>query len=87
MRHESVEREAPPCANRRVSVPANRLTPKKKTEGGQHVVAKSELWDTGSQHRCGKSHQKSNRSSISQDEGIVYIEKSQHFHFIKLIYS
>lgn len=56
--------------HRRVSVPSNRTTPKKKSECGTHVVAKSELWDTGSQHRCQKNHQKVSRVSISQDEGI-----------------
>lgn len=55
--------------HRRVSVPSNRTTPKKKSECGTHVVAKSELWDTGSQHRCQKNHQKVSRVSISQDEG------------------
>ncbi|XP_018573120.1 gamma-aminobutyric acid type B receptor subunit 2 [Anoplophora glabripennis] len=59
---------------RRVSIPSNRTTPKKKPECGTHVVAKSELWDTGSQHRCMKSHQKSGRVSISQDE------ESNHMH-------
>lgn len=54
---------------RRVSVPSNRTTPKKKSECGTHVVAKSELWDTGNQHRCPKSHQKTSRVSISQEEG------------------
>ncbi|CAG9861204.1 unnamed protein product [Phyllotreta striolata] len=52
-----------------------RTTPKKKPEYGTHVVSKSELWDTGSQHRCMKSHQKSSRVSISQDE-----DDSSHIH-------
>lgn len=63
--HESEES----VCHRRVSVPSSRTTPKKKSECGTHVVAKSELWDTGSQHRCSKSHQKASRVSISQDEG------------------
>ncbi|EFA04929.1 gamma-aminobutyric acid type B receptor subunit 2 [Tribolium castaneum] len=61
--------------HRRVSVPSNRTTPKKKPECGTHVVAKSELWDTGSQHRCMKSHQK-NRVSISQEEEDAHMHRS-----------
>ncbi|XP_030763636.1 gamma-aminobutyric acid type B receptor subunit 2 isoform X2 [Sitophilus oryzae] len=41
-------------------------TPQKKNECGTHVVAKSELWNTGSQHRCPKAHQKNSRVSIMQ---------------------
>lgn len=63
------EHEEETTCHRRVSVPSNRTTPKKKPECGTHVVAKSELWDTGSQHRCQKNHQKVSRVSISQDEG------------------
>ncbi|XP_019875177.2 gamma-aminobutyric acid type B receptor subunit 2 isoform X2 [Aethina tumida] len=62
--------------HRRVSITSNRTTPKKKPECGTHVVAKSELWDTGSQHRCPKSHQKSNRVSISQEEDDGHIHRS-----------
>lgn len=58
---------------RRVSIPSNRTTPKKKPDCGTHVVAKSELWDTGNQHRCLKSHQKNSRVSISQEEGMTSI--------------
>lgn len=54
---------------RRVSISGSRSTPKKKAECGTHVVSKSELWDTGSQHRCSKSHQNKSRVSISQEEG------------------
>lgn len=54
---------------RRVSISGNRTTPKKKADCGTHVVSKSELWDTGSQHRCSKSHQNKSRVSISQEEG------------------
>lgn len=61
------EQEA--LSTRRVSIPNNKTTPKKKAECGTHVVAKSELWDTGTQHRCMKSHQKSSRVSITQEEG------------------
>lgn len=53
-------------------------TPKRKPDHGTHVVAKSELWDTGNQHthththslcRCSsKSHQRASRVSISTDE-------------------
>ncbi|KAJ8917294.1 hypothetical protein NQ315_002312 [Exocentrus adspersus] len=68
------EQEAVPCL-RRVSVPSNRTTPKKKPECGTHVVAKSELWDTGTQHRCAKSHQKS-RVSIPQDEDSNHIHRT-----------
>lgn len=49
-------------------IPNIRTTPKKKTDYGTHVVTKSELWDTGSQHRCMKSHQKSSRVSIPQED-------------------
>ncbi|KAK5637996.1 hypothetical protein RI129_012291 [Pyrocoelia pectoralis] len=70
-------------SNRRLSIPVNR-TPKKKTEGGQHVVAKSELWDTGSQHRCNKVHQKNSRVVAVQqedDDGVMHrsvSEKNRH---------
>lgn len=56
---------------RRVSVSGSRTTPKKKVECGTHVVSKSELWDTGSQHRCSKGHQNKSRVSISQEEGLL----------------
>ncbi|KAJ3651049.1 hypothetical protein Zmor_017112 [Zophobas morio] len=62
--------------HRRVSVPSNRTTPKKKPECGTHVVAKSELWDTGSQHRCMKGHQKASRVSISQEEEDAHMHRS-----------
>ncbi|ERL84086.1 hypothetical protein D910_01429, partial [Dendroctonus ponderosae] len=63
--------------HRRTSVQSNiRTTPKKKPECGTHVVAKSELWDTGSQHRCQKAHQKSSRVSISQDEDDPHIHRT-----------
>ncbi|RZC34862.1 7tm 3 and/or ANF receptor domain containing protein [Asbolus verrucosus] len=62
--------------HRRVSVPSNRTTPKKKPDCGTHVVAKSELWDTGSQHRCAKAHQKGGRVSISQDEEDGHMHRS-----------
>lgn len=75
MKSDSIDQQDASVCGRRVSVPTNRTTPKKKIEGGQHVVAKSELWDTGSQHRCPKSHPKSNRISISQDEGTQAKEK------------
>lgn len=55
---------------RRVSISGSRATPKKKVECGTHVVSKSELWDTGSQHRCSKIHQNKSRVSISQEEGL-----------------
>lgn len=75
MKVENPEHED--ICHRRVSVPSNRIstTPKKKPECGTHVVAKSELWDTGSQHRCSKSHQKS-RVSISQDEDDAHMYRS-----------
>ncbi|XP_022907049.1 gamma-aminobutyric acid type B receptor subunit 2 [Onthophagus taurus] len=61
---------------RRVSVPVNRATPaKKKNECGTHVVAKSELWDTGNQHRCVKSHQKTSRS-VNQEEDDTTMHRS-----------
>lgn len=62
--------------HRRVSVPTNRTTPKKKADCGTHVVAKSELWDTGNQHRCPKSHPKSNRVSISQEDDDGHMQRS-----------
>lgn len=65
---------------RRASIPSNRTTPKKKTDYGTHVVAKSELWDTGNQHRCMKSHQKSSRVSIPQEEGEYFLLHDKHFH-------
>lgn len=52
--------------HRRVSVPSNLMV--KKKDGQQHVVAKSELWDTGSQHRCVKSHQKIRDDVCMEDE-------------------
>lgn len=58
--------------HRRVSVPSNpNLTlPTRGRRGNNdfsgHMVAKSELWDTGNQHRCSKAHQK--RVSVSQPE-------------------
>lgn len=58
--------------HRRVSVPANpNLTLPTRGKRGNcdfsgHMVAKSELWDTGNQHRCSKGHQK--RVSVSQQE-------------------
>ncbi|GJQ78108.1 GABA-B-R2 [Trypoxylus dichotomus] len=68
LKNDSHEHDEGVC-HRRVSVPVNRATPKKKNECGTHVVAKSELWDTGSaQHRCPKAHQKSSRTSINQEE-------------------
>lgn len=55
--------------NRRVSVSGGKMTtPKKKSECGTHVVSKSELWDTGNQHRCVKTHQKNSRT-VAQDDG------------------
>lgn len=60
--------EEPSC-HRRVSVSAAKTTPKKKAEYGTHVVSKSELWDTGSQHRCTKTHQKNTRVGINQEDG------------------
>ncbi|XP_050310486.1 gamma-aminobutyric acid type B receptor subunit 2 isoform X2 [Anthonomus grandis grandis] len=65
------------CHRRTSTQSNNRGTPKKKPECGTHVVAKSELWDTGSQHRCQKSHQKTNRVSIpQQDEDDPHIHRS-----------
>ncbi|XP_044763812.1 gamma-aminobutyric acid type B receptor subunit 2 isoform X1 [Coccinella septempunctata] len=60
---------------RRVSIPNARGTPKKKPDCGTHVVAKSELWDTGNQHRCSKIHQKPLKM-ISQDEDDVYVHRT-----------
>ena len=72
-RRRSLKNENPDYENnvchRRVSVPVNRTIPKKKIEYGTHVVAKSELWDTGSQHRCIKVHQKAGRVNVNQEEG------------------
>lgn len=70
-RRTSLKGEIPeePVCYRRVSISGSRTTPKKKVECGTHVVSKSELWDTGSQHRCSKSHQNKSRVSISQEEG------------------
>ncbi|CAG9767793.1 unnamed protein product [Ceutorhynchus assimilis] len=66
-----------PCHRRTSIQPNARGTPKKKSECGTHVVAKSELWDTGSQHRCQKAHQKSSRVSISQpDEDEAHIHRT-----------
>ncbi|XP_025832436.1 gamma-aminobutyric acid type B receptor subunit 2 [Agrilus planipennis] len=65
---------------RRVSIPSTKTTPKKKIEGGQHVVAKSELWDTGTQHRCNRLHQKSPRVSVSsqeEDESVMHRSASE----------
>lgn len=59
------------ACHRRVSVSAAKTTPKKKAEYGTHVVSKSELWDTGSQHRCAKTHQKNSRVNVSQDDGKI----------------
>lgn len=67
LKTESLPEEESACY--KSAVPNNRSTPKKKPDYGTHVVSKSELWDTGSQHRCMKSHQKSSRVSISQEEG------------------
>lgn len=75
MRTEISEPDEAIVCHRRVSMGGNR-TPKKKSECGTHVVAKSELWDTGNQHRCMKTHQKSSRVSISQDEGTIFSGKS-----------
>lgn len=57
--------------HRRVSVPSNpNLTlptrNKRNNDFSGHMVAKSELWDTGNQHRCNKTHPK--RVSVSQQE-------------------
>ncbi|KAG5867556.1 Gamma-aminobutyric acid type B receptor subunit 2, partial [Gonioctena quinquepunctata] len=60
----------------KMSVSSNKTTPKKKPDYGTHVVAKSELWDTGNQHRCMKSHQKSSRVSISQEEDDNHMHRS-----------
>ncbi|GLV37062.1 metabotropic GABA-B receptor subtype 2 [Carabus blaptoides fortunei] len=67
-----IDRNSDQC-HRRVSVPNNpnpqpsTLPRNRKNDFSGHVVAKSELWDTGSQHRCSnKSHQK--RVSVSQQE-------------------
>lgn len=67
--HSDPPSEQEELTTRRVSIPSARTTPKKKPDCGTHVVAKSELWDTGNQHRCMKSHQKSSRVSIPQEEG------------------
>lgn len=70
VRSLTVDQQEGSVCTRRVSVPANKVTPKKKCESAQqHVVSKSELWDTGSQHRCNKAHQKSSRISLPQEEG------------------
>ncbi|XP_045467345.1 gamma-aminobutyric acid type B receptor subunit 2 [Harmonia axyridis] len=66
MKNETIEYNED-CCTRRVSIPNARGTPKKKTDCGTHVVAKSELWDTGNQHRCSKIHQKPLKI-IPQDE-------------------
>lgn len=66
--------EEPTC-HRRVSV-SGRTTPKKKNECGTHVVSKSELWDTGSQHRCPKSHQSKARVSVD-DETVMHRSVSE----------
>lgn len=71
--HNDPVLEQEDLSGRRVSIPSNRTTPKKKPDYGTHVVAKSELWDTGNQHRCTKSHQKSSRVSIPQEEGETFI--------------
>ncbi|CAH1118642.1 unnamed protein product [Phaedon cochleariae] len=69
------EQDEPVCL--KSNPPSNKTTPKKKAEhGGTHIVTKSELWDTGSQHRCTKSHQKSSRVSIAQDEDDAYMHRS-----------
>ncbi|KAK9753076.1 Receptor family ligand binding region [Popillia japonica] len=75
LKNDGHEHEEGTC-HRRVSVPVNRATPKKKSECGTHVVAKSELWDTGSQHRCPKVHQKSSRTSVNQEEEDNVIHRS-----------
>uniref|UniRef100_A0A6P7FDM5 Gamma-aminobutyric acid type B receptor subunit 2 isoform X1 n=1 Tax=Diabrotica virgifera virgifera TaxID=50390 RepID=A0A6P7FDM5_DIAVI len=69
-----VEQEERTC--HKTAVPSNRTTPKKKPEYGTHVVSKSELWDTGSQHRCMKSHQKNSRVSISQEEDDPHMHRT-----------
>ncbi|CAG9830654.1 unnamed protein product [Diabrotica balteata] len=69
-----VEQEERMC--HKTAVPSNRTTPKKKPEYGTHVVSKSELWDTGSQHRCMKSHQKNSRVSISQEEDDPHMHRT-----------
>ncbi|XP_056646832.1 gamma-aminobutyric acid type B receptor subunit 2 isoform X3 [Diorhabda sublineata] len=61
--------------NYKCGIPSIRTTPKKKTDYGTHVVTKSELWDTGSQHRCMKSHQKSSRVSLPQED-----DDNMHMH-------
>ncbi|XP_066144261.1 gamma-aminobutyric acid type B receptor subunit 2 isoform X2 [Euwallacea fornicatus] len=69
--------------HRRTSMQSTaRTTPKKKPECGTHIVAKSELWDTGGQHRCQKAHQKSSRVSISQhdEEGGNSVSDDVHIH-------
>ncbi|XP_074026601.1 gamma-aminobutyric acid type B receptor subunit 2 isoform X2 [Leptinotarsa decemlineata] len=60
----------------KISAPNNKITPKRRQEFGTHVVAKSELWNTGNQHRCMKSHQKSSRVSISQEEDDNHMHRS-----------
>ncbi|XP_060533297.1 gamma-aminobutyric acid type B receptor subunit 2 isoform X2 [Cylas formicarius] len=65
------------ACSRRTSIPNSRTTtPKKKPDCGTHVVAKSELWDTGSQHRCAKSHQKSSRVSLPQQDDESHIHRT-----------
>ncbi|CAH1111941.1 unnamed protein product [Psylliodes chrysocephalus] len=74
LKTESLPEEESACY--KSAVPNNRSTPKKKPDYGTHVVSKSELWDTGSQHRCMKSHQKSSRVSISQEEDDSHIHRT-----------
>ncbi|XP_017778907.1 PREDICTED: gamma-aminobutyric acid type B receptor subunit 2 [Nicrophorus vespilloides] len=73
----SLKNEQEDCAKRRVSVPGQpqpqQRTPKRKPDHGTHVVAKSELWDTGNQHRCSK---RSSRVSISTDEDESIMHRS-----------
>ncbi|KAK9876297.1 hypothetical protein WA026_012595 [Henosepilachna vigintioctopunctata] len=76
MKNENIEyNEDSAICPRRVSIPNTKGTPKRKTECGTHVVAKSELWDTGNQHRCTKIHQKPLKT-ISQDEDDSHIHRT-----------
>ncbi|KAL3272277.1 hypothetical protein HHI36_022757 [Cryptolaemus montrouzieri] len=76
MKNEVVEYDEDSSVyTRRVSIPNAKATPKKKPDCGTHVVAKSELWDTGNQHRCSKIHQKPLKM-ISQDEDDSHIHRT-----------
>lgn len=69
--------------HRRVSVPTNNLACRgaqqagKKIDFSGHVVSKSELWDTGNQHRCAAAQKHKAKVNIVSQPDVTQISKGK----------